>query len=179
MPDIFPFKLDSVFKIIVRWRTRHNQNMILHFVFLMELFCLIYVPVQDLPLPVYPGLQVQRYEPIVLLHCAFTWQAEGKEMHSLISAASVNISIKSSMRNWLFSQHITESIRKRLATERTNKEVEGRAESKLFFSKCPIGRTRLLLLGITWECFPIYSQKNWFQYFGLWDAQEKERQLAF
>ena len=31
-----------------------------------------YVPVHVVPLPVYPRLQVQRYEPIVLLHCAFT-----------------------------------------------------------------------------------------------------------
>ena len=33
---------------------------------------LIYVPMHVLPLPVYPGLQAQRYEPIVLEHCAFT-----------------------------------------------------------------------------------------------------------
>ena len=31
-----------------------------------------YVPVHIFPLPVYPSLQTQRYEPIVLLHCAFT-----------------------------------------------------------------------------------------------------------
>ena len=31
---------------------------------------LLYVPMHLFPLPVYPGLQVQRYEPIVLLHCA-------------------------------------------------------------------------------------------------------------
>ena len=28
---------------------------------------------------------MQRYEPIVLLHCAFTLQAGGEELHSLIS----------------------------------------------------------------------------------------------
>ena len=56
----------------------------------MELFCLIYVPLQDLPLPVYPGLQVQRYEPIVLLHCAFTWKTEGEAVHSFTSAAKMN-----------------------------------------------------------------------------------------
>ena len=37
------------------------------------------------PFPAYPGLQVQRYEPIVLLHCAFMLQAGGEEVHSLIS----------------------------------------------------------------------------------------------
>ena len=95
----------------------------------MELFCLIYVPVQDLPLPVYPGLQVQRYEPIVLLHIAFTWQTEGKEVHSLISAANENnVSIKSSLKNWLFSRHFTESIRKKFwqqkwQTKRWSEEV--------------------------------------------------------
>ena len=37
------------------------------------------------PFPAYSGLQVQRYEPIVLLHCAFMLQAGGEEVHSLIS----------------------------------------------------------------------------------------------
>ena len=36
------------------------------------LFCLSYVPVHVFPLPVKPRLQLQLYEPIVLLHCAFT-----------------------------------------------------------------------------------------------------------
>ena len=64
-----------------------NQNMSLHSVFLMTLFCLIYVPVQDFSLPVYPGLQAQRYEPIVLVQCAFTRQAEGEMVHSLTTVA--------------------------------------------------------------------------------------------
>ena len=59
---------------------------------------LICVPVHVFPLPVYPGSQIQRYEPIVLVHCAFTWQAEGKAVHSLISEAKTNLLIKSSMR---------------------------------------------------------------------------------
>ena len=42
------------------------------------------------PLPVYPGLQAQRYEPIVLLHCAFMLQAGGEEVHSLISEKKNN-----------------------------------------------------------------------------------------
>ena len=58
-----------------------------------------YVPVHVFPLPVYPGLQAQMYEAIVLLHCAFTWQGEGNAVHSSISAANINIfSIKSSMK---------------------------------------------------------------------------------
>ena len=40
--------------------------------FLLSLLFLMYVPVHVLPLPVYPGSQVQRYEPIVLVHCALT-----------------------------------------------------------------------------------------------------------
>ena len=40
--------------------------------FYLSLMFLICVPVHVLPLPVYPGSQVQRYEPIVLVHCAFT-----------------------------------------------------------------------------------------------------------
>ena len=36
------------------------------------LFCLSSVPVHVFPLPVKPRLQLQLYEPIVLLHCAFT-----------------------------------------------------------------------------------------------------------
>ena len=39
--------------------------------FIAGQFYLIYVPMQVLPLPVYPGLQAQRYEPIVLEQCAF------------------------------------------------------------------------------------------------------------
>ena len=39
--------------------------------FITGQFYLIFVPVHVFPLPVYPGLQVQRYEPIVLLQCAF------------------------------------------------------------------------------------------------------------
>ena len=39
--------------------------------FITGQFCLIFVPVHVFPLPVYPGLQAQRYEPIVLEHCAF------------------------------------------------------------------------------------------------------------
>ena len=35
-------------------------------------FCLVYVPVHVFPLPMNPVLQVQLYEPILLLHCAFT-----------------------------------------------------------------------------------------------------------
>ena len=42
------------------------------------------------PLPVYPGLQAQRYEPIVLLYCAFMLQAGGEEVHSLISEKKKN-----------------------------------------------------------------------------------------
>ena len=57
---------------------------------LMTLSCLIYVPMHLFPLPVYPGLQVQRYEPIVLVHCAFTWQTEGEAVHSLMSEAQMN-----------------------------------------------------------------------------------------
>ena len=40
--------------------------------FLLSLSFLIYVPVHVFPLPEYPGSQVQRYEPIVLVHCALT-----------------------------------------------------------------------------------------------------------
>ena len=68
----------------------------LYSVFSKVIVLLIHAPVHLFPLPVYPGLQVQRYEPIVLLHCAFTWQAEGEELHSLTSAA--NTKIKSSMK---------------------------------------------------------------------------------
>ena len=39
--------------------------------FITGQFYLIFVPVHVFPLPVYPGLQVQRYEAIVLLQCAF------------------------------------------------------------------------------------------------------------
>ena len=35
-------------------------------------FCLVYVPMHVFPLPMYPVLQVQLYEPMLLLHCAFT-----------------------------------------------------------------------------------------------------------
>ena len=63
------------------------------------LFFINHVPLHVLPLPVYPGLQAQRYEPIVLEHCAFKWQVEGKEVHSLTSAGKRNnVSIKWSMR---------------------------------------------------------------------------------
>ena len=63
--------------------------------FITGQFYLIFVPVHVFPLPVYPGLQVQRYEPIVLLQCAFIWQTEGEEVHSLTSAGKRNnVSIK-------------------------------------------------------------------------------------
>ena len=68
------------------------------FFFYLSLMFLICVPVHVFPLPVYPRLQVQRYEPIVLVHCAFMWQAEGKAVHSLVSEAKTNVLIKSSMR---------------------------------------------------------------------------------
>ena len=65
----------------------------------MKLPWLYYVPVHVFPLPVYPGLQVQWYEPITLLHCAFTWQGEGEVVHSSMSAANMkNISIKIGMK---------------------------------------------------------------------------------
>ena len=48
-------------------------------------FCLVYVPVHVFPLPMYPVLQVQLYEPILLLHCAFTWQKGGETVHSSTS----------------------------------------------------------------------------------------------
>ena len=67
------------------------------FFFLLSLLFLIRVPVHVFPLPVYPGLQEQRYKPIVFVHCAFTWQVEGEAVHSLISEAKTNVLIKWSM----------------------------------------------------------------------------------
>ena len=55
----------------------------------MTLSWLNHVPVHVFPLPVYPRLQAQRYEPIVLLHCAFTGHGEGEVVHSSISAANM------------------------------------------------------------------------------------------
>ena len=48
-------------------------------------FCLVYEPVHVFPLPMYPVLQVQLYEPILLLHCAFMWQKGGETVHSSTS----------------------------------------------------------------------------------------------
>ena len=45
-----------------------------------------YVPVHLFPLQVYPGLQIQRYEPRVLLPCALTLHTGGEAVHSLISS---------------------------------------------------------------------------------------------
>ena len=58
------------------------------------------------PLPVYPGLQEQRYKPIVLVHCAFTWQGEGKALHSLISEAKTNdmYDMFNNLINWYGSE---------------------------------------------------------------------------
>ena len=51
------------------------------------------------------------------------------------------------------SWHVTESSKKEiLATEVTEKELEGRTENRLLFSKCWVQNTRYLLLGITWRC---------------------------
>ena len=63
-----------------------TKNQLLFFVHpLITLPFLNCAPVHVFPFPAYPGLQVQRYEPIALLHCAFMLQAGGKEVHSLIS----------------------------------------------------------------------------------------------
>ena len=55
-------------------RSDFNVNISLYsvfFFFLLSILFLIRVPVHVFPLPVYPGLQEQRYEPIVLVHSAF------------------------------------------------------------------------------------------------------------
>ena len=42
---------------------------------------------------------MQRYEPILLLHCAFMLQAGGEEVHSLISEKKNNKSTKKANKN--------------------------------------------------------------------------------
>ena len=104
---------------------------------LMTFSWLIYVPVHLFPLPVYPGLQVQRYEPMVLVHCASKWHAGGEAVHSSISAAKMNdLPIKWYIR--CFSSQVKPSKTKILQTEMTVEEMQGRNRNKLVFSKFPL-----------------------------------------
>ena len=91
--------MQIIFNIFPRIRLHCKLVPLQYWEYEYGLFFINHVPLHVLPLPVYPGLQAQRYEPIVLEHCAFTWQVEGKEVHSLTSAGKRNnVSIKWSMR---------------------------------------------------------------------------------
>ena len=62
------------------------------------------------PFPAYPGLQVQRYEPIVLLHCAFMLQAGGEEVHSLISENNKNKNIKAQKKANMSCEEMVDTL---------------------------------------------------------------------
>ena len=116
-------KLNTIFRPLRCFRKKLT-GLTLHS--LMTWSSLNYVPVHVFPLPVYPSLQTQRYEPIVLLHCAFTWQVEGEELHSFMSETDINnISIKLNMKYYMLSRQSLESGRREIfRTEMTDEKVE-------------------------------------------------------
>ena len=78
-----------------------------------------YAPVHIFPLPVYPSLQTQRYELIVLLQCAFTWQAEGEELHSLMSETDINnILIKLNLKYYMLYRPSVSQVRQKVPNQK-------------------------------------------------------------
>ena len=69
-----------------RYNGKTSLTTIIVLLFLMEMVTkeMYQIPVQSRPFPVYPGWQVQTYNPLVFMQIAFTWQ-EWFPLHSSIS----------------------------------------------------------------------------------------------
>ena len=95
-----------------QWRGKSNESQMIKLGKHFWLFCAIYwiqryyfVPWRDLPSPMYPSLQVQLWEPSVLVQSAFRSQTLLLPLHSFISNWKV-------IERKHFMQRFLEQIRK-------------------------------------------------------------------
>ena len=143
----------------------------------MTLSLLNYVPVHVLPLPVYPSLQTQRYEPTVLLHCAFTWQGESEELHSFMSETDINnIPIKLNMKYYMVSRQSLSQVKQKVSKQKWQIRSGVKYGEYVGFLQMPNSKYTLAssvhYMRLILTCS--LQKKKWIHYFCVWEALDRK-----